>query len=41
MDSEYEDVFAYVLKLVGFPEGETRLQYAGGGMADIAIQPAP
>jgi mono/diheme cytochrome c family protein len=41
MDSEYEDVFAYLLKLVGFPEGETRLQYAGGAMADIAIQPAP
>jgi mono/diheme cytochrome c family protein len=41
MDSEYEDVFAYVLKIVGFPEGETRLQYAGGAMEDIAIQPAP
>lgn len=41
MDSEYEDVFAYVLKIVGFPEGDTRLQYAGGAMEDIAIQPAP
>ena len=41
MDTEYEDVFAYVLQIVGFPAGETRLQYAGGSMEDIAIQPAP
>jgi mono/diheme cytochrome c family protein len=41
MDSEYEDVFAYVLQIVGFPAGETRLQYAGGSMEDIAIQTAP
>ncbi|MEY3667555.1 MAG: hypothetical protein RL572_1095 [Pseudomonadota bacterium] len=41
MDSEYEDVFAYLLQLVGFPAGETRLQYAGGSMEDIAIQTAP
>ena len=41
MDTEYEDVFAYVLQIVGFPAGDTRLQYAGGSMEDIAIQPAP
>jgi len=40
-DTEYEDVFAYMLRLVGFPEGDTRLQYAGGMMADIPLQPAP
>jgi len=41
MDSEYEDVFAYLLQLVGFPAGVTRLQYAGGSVEDIAIQTAP
>lgn len=40
LDSEYEDVFAYVLQLTGFPEGDTRLEYANGMMRDIPIEPA-
>lgn len=40
LDSEYEDVMAYVLQITGFPEGDTRLEYANGMMRDIPIEPA-
>lgn len=40
LDSEYEDTFAYVLQILGFPEGGTRLEYANGMMRDIPIEPA-
>lgn len=40
LDSEYEDVFAYVLQITGFPDGDTRLEYANGMMRDIPIEPA-
>ncbi|MDP1930632.1 MAG: cytochrome c [Gammaproteobacteria bacterium] len=39
-DAEYEDIMAYVLQLTGFPSGAARLQYGGGGMREIAIEPA-
>lgn len=40
LDNEYEDVMAYVLQITGFPAGDTRLQYYGGVMADVKIEPA-
>lgn len=40
LDSEYEDVMAYVLQITGFPEGDTRLQYANGMMREIPVEPA-
>lgn len=40
LDSEYEDVMAYVLQITGFPEGDTRLEYSTGMMRDIPIEPA-
>lgn len=40
LDNEYEDVMAYVLQITGFPEGDTRLEYANGMMRDIPIEPA-
>jgi S-disulfanyl-L-cysteine oxidoreductase SoxD len=39
MDNEYEIVFAHILSLVGYPAGETALNYADGSMADISIVP--
>ncbi len=41
LDNEYEDAFAYVINLLGFPAGDTRLDYASGMMMDIKIEPAP
>lgn len=41
LDKEYEDVFAYVINILGFPAGDTRLDYASGMMMDIKIEPAP
>jgi len=41
LDSEYEDVMAYVLEISGFPAGDTRLSYASGMMKDIDIEVAP
>jgi len=40
LDSEYEDVFAYVLQITGFPEGDTRLEYGNGMMREIPMEPA-
>lgn len=40
LNSEYEDIMAYILKITGFPEGDTRLEYASGMMRDIPIEPA-
>lgn len=40
LDNEYEDVMAYMLQILGFPEGDTRLEYANGMMQDIPIEPA-
>ena len=40
LDNEYEDVFAYVLQILGFPGGDTRLEYANGMMREIPIEPA-
>ena len=36
-DQHYEDIFAYILKVVGFPAGEEDLRYAGGGMNNIRL----
>ncbi len=41
LETEYEDAFAYIFELVGFPAGETRLEYANGMMNDISLEPAP
>lgn len=41
LDTEYEDAIAYVLEMVGFPAGETRLEYGSGMMDDIPIEVAP
>ncbi len=40
LDNEYEDAMAYVLQMLGFPAGENRLQYYGGVMGDVNIEPA-
>jgi mono/diheme cytochrome c family protein len=40
LDSEYEDVMAYILSITGFPAGDTRLEYANGMMRDIPLEPA-
>lgn len=39
MDSEYEVVFAHIMSLVGYPAGDSELNYADGSMADILIVP--
>jgi hypothetical protein len=39
MDSEYEIVFAHILSLVGYPAGDTELNYGNGSMADISVVP--
>lgn len=39
MDSEYEVVFAHILSLVGYPAGDTELNYANGSMGEITIVP--
>lgn len=41
LDSEYEDLMAYVLQVTGFPAGDMRLQYASGMMRDISVELAP
>lgn len=41
LDSEYEDVMAYILQITGFPAGDTRLEYASGMMRDITLEPSP
>ena len=41
LDTEYEDAISYVLEIVGFPAGETRLEYGNGMMDDISIEAAP
>lgn len=40
LDNEYEDIMAYVLQITGFPAGDTRLQYFGGVMGDVNVEPA-
>ena len=40
-DSEYEQIFAHVLELTGFPAGDTELSYSSGMMMDIEVEAAP
>jgi mono/diheme cytochrome c family protein len=40
LDNEYEDIFAYILQITGFPEGDARFEYASGMMRDIPVEPA-
>ena len=41
LDAEYEVVMAYMLEILGFPAGDTPLNYSSGMMRDINIEPAP
>lgn len=41
LDSEYEDIMAYMFEITGFPAGDTRLSYSSGMMRDINIETAP
>lgn len=36
-DQQYEDIFAYILKVVGFPAGDSDLTYASGDMNRIRL----
>jgi len=40
-DQTYEDIFAYILQVVGFPAGDDDLTYASGDMNTIRLQAAP
>ncbi len=37
-DQTYEDIFAYILQVVGFPAGDSDLTYASGDMNTIRLQ---
>lgn len=37
-DQTYEDIFAYILQVVGFPAGDSDLTYASGEMNTIRLQ---
>ena len=41
LETEYEDAFAYIFEMVGFPAGDPRLEYANGMMNDIPLEVAP
>ena len=41
MDSEYEDIVAHILMLIGFPAGEQRLTYVGDTMKNTKVVRAP
>ncbi|MDX1491250.1 MAG: hypothetical protein R3332_08185 [Pseudohongiellaceae bacterium] len=40
-DTEYEQIFAHILELVGFPAGDTELSYSSGMMMDVEVESAP